>query len=222
MENFQNIQFSVAPDLATKGIKVRAALFSVPNIPRGRGNGLERHIKETINALNIDELLESPIIAEYKRLQKKAGISEPVSPAEYLLKLIQKSGMLPGINRIVDCYNIVSAETLLSMGAHDLRKIRGNHIQLRTTNGTERYTPLGETKPVKVAPGEYGTFDDEIMLCRLDLRQCAETICDQATRNFLVYAQGNAETSDAYVLEGIERVRDNIRDFCDGEWLILD
>jgi len=49
-----------------------------------------------------------------------------VAPAEYLLKLIKKSGMLPNINRVVDCYNIASAETLLSMGVHDLANIKGN------------------------------------------------------------------------------------------------
>lgn len=214
-----DIKFSVEAALAEKGLKIRFATFSVPNIPRRRGSGLDQHIKGVLASLNIDELFQSPIIAEYKRLQKEAGIQEPAAPAEYLLKLIKKSGMLPNINRVVDCYNIASAETLLSMGAHDLAHIKGD-VQLKTTDGTEKYTPLFKSEPEKVAPGEYAAMDEEKILCRLDLKQCDETKCGEGTTDFLVYVQGNAETSDEYVLNGLQKVCDNIKNFCDGEYLI--
>lgn len=214
------IQFSIEPALVAKGLKVQVATFSVSEIPRRRGRGLDRHISTIIESLNIDEELQSPIIAEYKRLQKEAGIQEPVAPAEYLLKLIKKSGMLPNINRVVDCYNIASAETLLSMGAHDLSKIKGN-LQIKTTDGKELYTPLFKNELEMVAPGEYATMDEEKIICRLDLKQCDETKCGQETTEFLVYAQGNAETSEEYVLQGLQKVCDNIKEFCDGEYLIL-
>ncbi|MFA6918060.1 MAG: phenylalanine--tRNA ligase beta subunit-related protein [Candidatus Gracilibacteria bacterium] len=214
-----DIKFSVEPALADKGLKIKFATFSVPNIPRRRGSGLDQHIKEVLTSLNIDELLQSPIIAEYKRLQKEAGIQEPVAPAEHLLKLIKKSGMLPNINRVVDCYNIASAETLLSMGAHNLANIKGD-IQLKTTDGTEKYTPLFKSEPEKVAPGEYAAMDEEKILCRFDLKQCDETKCGEGTTDFLVYVQGNAETSNDYVLNGLQKVCNNIKNFCDGEYLI--
>lgn len=215
-----NIKFSVEPALAAKGLKIRFATFSITEIPRRRGSGLEKHIANTLASLNIDDLLQSPIIAEYKKLQKEAGIQEPAAPAEYLLKLVKKSGMLPNINRVVDCYNIASAETLLSMGAHDLANIKGN-VQLKTTDGTEKYTPLFKNEPEKVAPGEYAAMDEEKILCRLDLKQCDETKCGEGTTDFLVYVQGNAETNDEYVLNGLQKVCDNIKNFCDGEYLIV-
>jgi DNA/RNA-binding domain of Phe-tRNA-synthetase-like protein len=193
----------------------------IRGLPRRRGSGLENHIKKIIESLNVEELLQSPILSAYKKLQKEAGIKEPVAPAEYLLKLIQTSGMLPNINRVVDCYNIVSVETLLSMGAHDLAKIKGN-IELRTTDGTEKFIPLGKTTGEKIAPGEYATIDEEKILCRLDLKQCEETKCDQNTKNFLVYVQGNAETSLDDVLKGLQKVCDNIKTFCHGDYLILE
>ncbi len=215
-----DIKFSIEPALVAKGLKIRVATFSVPEIPRRRGSGLKKHIDDILTSLNIDNLLQSPIIAEYKRLQKEAGIEQPVAPAEYLLKLIKKSGMLPNINRVVDCYNIASAETLLSMGAHDLAKIKGD-IQLKTTDGTERYTPLFKSESEKVTPGEYAAMDEEKIICRLDLKQCDETKCGEGTTDFLVYVQGNAETSDEYVLKGLQKVCDNIKSFCDGEYAIL-
>jgi DNA/RNA-binding domain of Phe-tRNA-synthetase-like protein len=214
-----DIKFSVEPALAEKGLKIRFATFSVPDIPRRRGSGLDQHIREVLALLDIDKLLQSPIIAEYKRLQKEAGIQEPVAPAEHLLRLTKKSGLLPNINRVVDSYNIASAETLLSMGAHDLAHIKGD-VQLKTTDGTEKYTPLFKNEPEKVAPGEYAAMDEAKILCRLDLKQCDETKCGEATKEFLVYVQGNAETSDEYVLSGLQKVCDNIRNFCDGEYLI--
>ena len=216
-----DIKFSVEPSLSAKGLKIKFATFSVPDVPRRQGSGLKNHITAVLASLNIDELLQSPHIAEYKRLQKEAGIQEPVAPAEHLLKLIKKSGMLPNINRVVDCYNIASAETLLSMGAHNLANIKGD-IQLKTTDGTEKYTPLFKNELEKVAPGEYAAMDEEKILCRLDLKQCDETKCGEGTTDFLVYVQGNAETSNEYVLNGLQKVCDNIKNFCDGEYLIME
>lgn len=215
-----DIKFTVSPDLAAKGLKVCVATFSVQDIPRRRGSALEKHIDSIVGSLDIERLLQSPILNAYRELQRKAGILEPSAPAEYLLKLIQKSGKLPNINKVVDCYNIASVETLLSMGAHDLAHIKGN-IELRNTDGTEKYTPLGKTEPEKVAPGEYGAIDEEKILCRLDLKQCDETKCGQETKNFLVYVQGNTETDAAYVLNGLQKVCDNIKNFCGGEYTIL-
>ncbi len=214
-----DIKFSVEPALADKGLKIKFATFSVTDVPRRQGSGLKNHIADVLASLDIDILLQSPIIAEYKRLQKEAGIQEPVAPAEHLLKLIKKSGMLPNINRVVDCYNIASAETLLSMGAHNLANIKGD-VQLKTTDGTEKYTPLFKSEPEKVAPGEYAAMDEEKILCRLDLKQCDETKCGEGTTDFLVYVQGNVETSNEYVLNGLQKVCDNIKNFCDGEYLI--
>src|SRR3989344_416482 len=178
-----DIKFSVYPDLAAEGVKVKVATFSVQEISKRRGSGLEKHIEEVLASLNVDELLKPPVIEEYKRLQREAGIQEPMAPAEHLLRLVKNFGKLPNINKVVDCYNIASAETLLSMGAHDLAHIRGD-VQIRRTDGSEKYTPLGATELEKVAPHEYAAIDEEKILCRLDLKQCDETKCGRDTKNF--------------------------------------
>ena len=220
MNNLQEIKFLVEPTLADKGLKIKFATFSVPDIPRRRNSELKKHIAGILESLDINELLQSPIIQEYKRLQEKAGIQKPAAPAEYLLKLVKKSGMLPNINRVVDCYNITSAETLLSMGAHDLASIKGD-LRLAITDGTEKYTPLFKSELEKVAPNEYAAMDDEKIICRLDLKQCDETKVSENTKNFIVYVQGNKETSDEYVLNGLKKVCDNISKFCGGKYEIL-
>ena len=85
-----NIKFTVEPTLSDKGLKIKFATFTVPDIPRRRGSALKNHINDILTLLNIDELLQSPIITEYKKLQKEAGIQEPTAPVEYVLNGLQK------------------------------------------------------------------------------------------------------------------------------------
>ena len=219
MENINDIKFSVEPKLAENGIKVRVAAFSVLEVTKRRSKEFQKMIDSVIEKLNIAEMLKSPIFEEYKKFYEVTG-TEGLPPAEHLLKLIEKSGMLPNINKVVDCYNIVSAETMLSIGAHDLAHINGN-IQFRYTDGTEKYTPLGKSETEKVAKGEYACLDDEKILCRMDLKQCDETKVGENTKNFIVYVQGNRATSEEYVLEGLQKVCNNIEIFCNATYRII-
>jgi DNA/RNA-binding domain of Phe-tRNA-synthetase-like protein len=219
MENIQDIKFSVEPKLAENGIKVRVAIFSVSEVTKRRSKEFQKAIDAVIEKLNIAEMLKSPIFKEYKKFYKAVEM-DGLPPAEHLLKLIEKSGMLPNINKVVDCYNVVSAETMLSIGAHDLAHINGN-IQFRYTDGTEKYTPLGKNETEKVAKGEYACLDDEKILCRMDLKQCDETKVGENTKNFIVYVQGNSATSEEYVLEGLQKVCNNMEIFCKATYRII-
>lgn len=219
MENIKNIKFSIEAKLAKNGIKVGVAIFSVSDITKRRSKEFQKMIDIVIGKLNITEMLGSPIFKEYKKFYEVTS-AENIPPAEHLLKLIKKSRMLPNINKVVDCYNIVSAETMLSIGAHNLANINGN-IQFRYTDGTEKYTPLGKSETEKVTKGEYACLDDEKILCRMDLKQCNETKVDGNTKNFIVYVQGNNATSDEYVLEGLQKVCNNIEFFCNATYKII-
>lgn len=46
---------------------------------------------------------------------------------------------------MVDIYNLISMDTKLALGAHDLAKTEGN-ISLKLTTGNENYIPLGSEK----------------------------------------------------------------------------
>ena len=59
-----------------------------------------------------------------------------------LLKNLLKKQEFHKINPLVDLYNLISMDTKLALGAHDLDKIEGN-ITLRLTQGNENYIPLG-------------------------------------------------------------------------------
>jgi DNA/RNA-binding domain of Phe-tRNA-synthetase-like protein len=76
---------------------------------------------------------------------------------------------------------LISAKTLLSIGAHDLSKINGN-IRFIETKGNEKFTPLGEKSPIILPREEYACTDESKVLCRLDIKQCNETKITKDTK----------------------------------------
>lgn len=195
------------------------AILSVPQVSKRRGNELDKKIKDIIGNTDVKLLLSSKVLKAYQEYYKSIGM-EGTTPSEHLLKLVERSKMLPNINKIVDCYNIVSLETWLSIGAHDLAHIKGD-IEFRYTDGTEKYTPLGKSEPEKIIKGEYACVDEEKILCRMDIKQCDETKVSFETREFIVYVQGNKETSHEYIQEGLLKVCENIKNYCEGSYIVL-
>ncbi len=63
--------------------------------------------------------------------------------SENLIKLLSKREDLIEINKAVDIYNIISIDSKLCLGAHDIDKIDGN-VTLKITDGSENFIPLGQ------------------------------------------------------------------------------
>lgn len=172
--------------------------------------------------MDIDTLLTSPMLKESERLQVEAGIEDPLAPARYLLNLIKKSGGIPNISRLVDIYNIVSASTGISMGLHDLEKIDGD-LQLKVTDGTEKYTPIFEIESQPVNPGAFATVDEnDDVLCYLDIKQGDKTKTTSETKDYLLYAQGNKETTEEDLVKALQAVGELIEKFCGGVFEIIE
>lgn len=101
----------------------------------------------------------------FRDLHTALGFSNRSFPAasEILLEYLLKNGRLPQINPLVDIYNLISVETRLALGAHDVHKITGN-VHLRITSGNEGFVPLGAVAPKPVRPGGYAYIDDTDVL----------------------------------------------------------
>jgi len=210
----------VGSAVSETGIKIRMAICEIPEVIRRQNAELKAHIKTMVKSFNVDELLQSPILTECKKFYEPFGMTDAQPPGEWLLRLIQKSGSIPNINNVVDCYNIVSAETLLSIGAHDLDHITGD-VQFKICNGSERYTPLFGTETEPVNPGEYACMDDKKIICRMDIKQCDETKITKDTVRFMIYVQGNSAVTDENVLKGLQKVCDNLENFTGSTCKIL-
>ena len=94
-------------------------------------------------------------------------------------------------------------------------------IIFKMTDGSEKYTPLGENKPVEVSAGEYACMDEEKILCRMDIKQCDETKITKETKEFIIYVQGNKITESDYLQKTLRRVCDLIKEICGGDCSIL-
>lgn len=206
----------VTPEVKAQGINAVMALIKDASISN-KSNPLEKRKKELVEKLQGFEIAASPILAAYREFYHGEDF---IPPAQHLIGLAQRNGRLPNINTVVDCYNLISAQTGLSIGAHDTAHIKGK-VAFRLTDGSERYTPLGENHPVKVRPGEYAAMDDEKIICRMDVKQCQETKITKETKAFIVYVQGNRATDFDYVLDGLHQVCNLIQEICGGAYEVI-
>lgn len=158
------------------------------------------------------DLHADPVLEGFHELHDRAHVRRKHNaPAPVtLIKLLVKRGTAPYINKVVDIYNTVSMETRLALGAHDLDHVEGN-VTLRLTDGTERFVPIGGQGPIAVAAGEYAYCDDSNeVLCRLEVRQVSKTATTIDTKGAFFIVQGNAVTSDEYVLQGAQTLIDEV------------
>ena len=187
---------------------------------------------ETWRKEKISELLEKykdydiksdNIIEGFYKIHEKVGVPrrKNLPASENLIKLLTKRGELISINPAVDIYNIISIDSKLPLGAHDIDKVSGN-VSLRLLDGNENFIPLGSDEAKEVKLGEYGFVDDNNdVLCWLDIRQVDKTKVTDNTKNVIYFVIGNEENT----YEELECVANNIIDvtttYCGGKSTIL-
>lgn len=158
------------------------------------------------------------IVQGFRELRIAVGHSPRKYPCsiEGLVGCLQRRSEIPTINLAVDIYNLISLETRLTLGAHDLDRVAGN-ITLRLARGDEHFVPLGSTDPESVHAGEYCYVDDQDeVLCRLDYKQCDATKLSESTSRCLFIVQGNANTSQEYLKQAKDRLVELLERFCGG------
>jgi len=215
-----SMRFFVEEAVRALGVDAMAAVFEGVRVSN-RSNPLEKRKKEALEVIQAIDVQSDPVLAGYRALHARLGVTGVVPPAQRLVELVQATGRLPNINTAVDAYNLVSALTRLSVGAHDLEQVQGD-LRIRSTQGGERYTPLGEAGPVPVAAGEYACMDEEKILCRLDVRQCAETRITKETERMVVYAQGSAATPRPMLESGMRRIAELLVEICGGRYQVIE
>lgn len=166
---------------------------------------------------------EDPIIEGYNILHDKTGVKrrKNIPSIQNLVKLLVKHEDLYYVNRLVDIYNILSLETKLSFGAHDMSKIDGD-VTLRFTDGTERFQPLGQPEPIPINPHEYCFIDSSNeVLCRLEIRQVEKTSMSEDTEDVLLLLLGHDETPQEMLDEAMQDLIDMVQKYCGGSGEIV-
>ncbi|EKD78233.1 MAG: hypothetical protein ACD_41C00385G0003 [uncultured bacterium] len=180
-------------------------------------------LKELLAKTTAAVITNDPMLQGFRDLHTAVGKSNRrfVSSPENLLQTLLRTSTLPSINLLVDIYNLVSVQTHLALGAHDISQIAG-HVALRLTNGTERYQALGKSQPEPVPAGEYAYIDDSNeIICRLECRQVEKTKITSETTGAFFIVQGNPNTTDSAITSGRNQLISLVQKYCGGTVALL-
>ena len=226
MSIHNELQFSIDPEVEALGI--RGAFLVMSGITNTTSNPEFDKYREDIcdklrHEYTKDFIKTDPVIRGFRDLHTKVGRSNRKYPSapETLLSLLSRTGKFPAINLAVDIYNLVSIESRLALGAHDISSVHGN-IQLKITDGTEGFTPLGSSEPESVGTGEYSYVDDaNDVLCRLEYKQVEKTKVTIDTRDCFYIIQGNETTSAEQIQSAKKRLVELTKEYCGGSERVL-
>lgn len=167
-------------------------------------------VQELITKYKDYDIKNDKVIEGFYELHTSVGVPrrKNLPASENLIKLLTKRDELVSINKAVDIYNILSIESKLCLGAHDIDKVSGN-VSLKITDGTEKFLPLGSEELKPINPGEYSFVDDDNdVICWLDIRQVDKTKVTESSKNVLYLIIGNKETTD----QDLEKVTNDLID----------
>lgn len=221
-----NFSFSVTQEVFDLGVRIIG--IKITDMHNASENPeFEIYKKEKLEQVTKDwqgkNYKEDSILQGFRDLHTKVGRSnrDYVASPENLLGRFLKKGYFPHINTIVDIYNLISLESRLALGAHDINYVHGN-ITLRLTDGSENFIPLGHTVPEKVFPQEYAYVDNENnIVCRLEVLQVEPTKITLESKEIFFIIQGNAQTSKDYIETATNKLADLLTRFCGGEVIYL-
>jgi len=221
------IGFTIAPEVGALGVSgAYVAIIGLAN----------RQTDDSFDAYRTAALAEvreryaapgftqsDPVLAGFRDLHSRVGRSNRrfVASPEALIARFIKSGTLPRVNLLVDIYNLVSLQTRLALGAHDLANIDGD-VALRLTDGSEHFQPLGALEAEPIFAGEYGYIDAaNDVLCRMEVLQVEKTKVTEQTAGAFYIVQGNANTSAAVLVAALDDLIALTQRYCGGEVHLL-
>ena len=223
---YKDITFSVSDEARALGLK--GVYFAMGDLRNRETDPAFETLKANVLHRVLDDLHvvgvnDDRVLQGFRDLHTKIGFSNRnfVSAPENLLVNLLKNGRFPHVNLLVDIYNLISVETRLALGAHDIAHVQGN-IQLRITSGKEGFLPLGTTQPKAVRPGGYAYIDDaNDVLCMLEVRQVEKSKATLDTSESFYIVQGNSETSLADIQSAAQRLIALTKRFCGGTERLL-
>ena len=182
----------------------------------------ERILSQTTDALlaslSTESIANDPELRGFRLLHDavKRSNKKNVASPENLLNILLQRRLMPRINVLVDIYNLVSLESRLALGAHDVDKIAGD-VHLRLTNGSETFWPLGSSENKGVSAGEYAYIDSSNdIICRLEVRQVEKTKVELHTSDCFYIVQGSSATSSTHLDWTVNRLISLTHSFCGG------
>ena len=168
---------------------------------------LKSNLEARLNDIGIsaDTMMMHPDVRRWREVYSAMGVkpSKYRSSLEALLRRIFK-GDLWEVSPVVDCYDCVSALSLLPMGAHDMEKLRGG-IMLRYALEGEKFYPLGAGDSVVECAERHVVYADGDKVCcwLWNYRDTRDASVDDGTKEALFLVDCAFETEWRSVEEGL-------------------
>ncbi len=227
----ERLQFQVEPEVVALG--VRGVYFTWRGadnrtVPPGFDTWFSRQ-QDELGAFYSDAqfVRSDAILNGFRRLHERVGRSNRryVASPEALIARLQRSGNLPRHSPVVDIYNLVSVQSRLALGAHDVDKTDGP-VSLRLTTGEESYQPIGSEQALAQPAGEYAYIDAaNDVICRMEVMQVEKTKVTAASTDLFFIVQGNLAVDKAALETANQQMQQLLARFCGGElvrqWWVL-
>ena len=220
------MEFYVEQAVLDAGVKIIfAAVYGIDNSGESPEWAAyrDRRLEELYEEYTELDVHTDPILEGFNILHDNTGVKrrKNIPASENLIKLLKKNHGMFYINQAVDIYNLISLESKLALGAHNIDKVDGD-VTLRFTDGSEHFLPIGQTEPVPVAPHEYCYCDDaNEVLCRLEIRQVEKTKVDASAQNIFYIVQGNEATPYDLLYETAQKTIDLTTKYCGGSGTVI-
>ena len=214
--------FEVAPDCHALGLRAGAIQFRDLHIKpasvllRKTIDAAAQHVHDAFTDRR--SIRSHPALQRIREILKTIGSDPRRHPpsTEKLLQYARSKLTLPAINSLVDCYNLVSLQSLCSLGAHDLDRV-ALPVRLQQFTSEKTFISLGNPEPQTVLCGEFGYVDQqERVLCRLDSLQADFSKVTAATRNAILIIEATDSTPPAVLAQLLESTADEIQKHCGG------
>ena len=170
------------------------------------------------NTLNEETYREHPTLAALQEVHRAFGNNPNKFPPsiQALCKRILKGGDLPSINLLVDAYNIVSLQHILSCGGEDLDACDGD-IVLDYADGSEEFIALGEAENTPPKPGEVVYKDNQGVICaKFDWREGDRTKITPESKNVVLVIETLPPTGKAELEQALQELVDLVTEHCGG------
>lgn len=229
-ENSPTPPFVVEKECLRLGLRARAILFRDVKIKSGTP-ALRESIRTAARAVqkqfaSAAEIRALPEFVKLYEIFRTVGVKPREHPpsTDSLLRFALKRGDLPAINNLVDSYNLVSIQSHLSLGAHDIDLVTPP-VRLQRFPQATTFVPLGNSDGQTVGVGEFGYVDaQDRVLCRLDARQANFSKVSETTRNVLLIVEGTVAHEANVLTAAREDVERRVLEQCGGavEWRSTD
>ena len=175
-------------------------------------------IKKVREKYDLDAVKDQPTFRAYRDFFWKIRIDPTkIRPAaEALIRRILAGKNLPGINTLVDAYNLASIKSRIALATYDTDELKGNLLMRFATQGEQLYG-IEMDKPLVLKGGEIVVSDDEKLVAVYPYRDADNTKVTAKTKNVTIVVCGVPGIPEETLVDASRVALEYVTRFCGGE-----